>query len=67
MTFDLYEEQKKLVIARLKTLNPEAKIMIGGEGEVSVRELLQHVEKNDEFGRRIVQAQMRMLNVLANG
>ncbi len=62
---DVYEEQKKLVLVRFKTLNPESKIMLGGEKELTVKELIRHVEKGDEFGRRIVHVQMRMLKVLA--
>lgn len=58
------EEQKNLVLARLKTLNPEAKIMLGGETEVTVRELINHVEKEDDFGMKIIQVQIKMLRVL---
>ncbi len=61
----LYEEQKKLVLARLKTLNPELKIMLGTKKDVSVKELINHVEKNDAFGEKIVDAQIHMLKILA--
>ena len=40
----IYEEQKKLVIARFKTLNPDSKIMLGEEKEeVTVKELIDHM------------------------
>lgn len=65
--FNLEEEQKKLVLARFNTLNPEAKLLLGGEGEVTVRTLMEHVEKGDEFGKRIIMIQMKMLQVLASG
>lgn len=62
---DIYEEQKKLVLARLNTINPEAKIMLGTKNLVSVKELIYHVEKGDDFGEKVVKAQMTMLRVLA--
>ena len=63
---DIYEEQKKLVLARLSTLSPDAKIMSGGGKSVAVREIIEHVESNDSFGRDIIKAQMMMLKVLTN-
>ena len=61
----IYEEQKKLVLARLNTINPEAKIMLGTKNRVSVKELIDHVEKGDDFGNKVIKAQMTMLRVLA--
>ena len=63
----LFNEQKKLVLARFKTLNPDGKIMLGGDKEVTVKELIGHVELGDEFGRNVVKVQMKMLRVLAHG
>ena len=65
MTKEIYEEQKKLVLARLKTLNPQSKIMLGTEKKISVKELINSVELSDEFGKKIVKAQMNMLKILA--
>jgi len=68
----IYEEQKKLVLARLNTINPRlntinpgAKIMLGTKNKISVKELIDHVEKGDDFGNKIIKAQMTMLRVLA--
>lgn len=65
--FNVEEEQKKLVLERFKTLNPDSKIFLGGDSQVSVKELMGHVEKGDEFGKNIVQVQMKMLQILAKG
>ena len=65
--FDLEEEKKKLVLARLNTLRPESKVMLGGSKEVTVHELMKHVEDGDEFGKNIIKAQMKMFQVLASG
>ena len=46
---NLYNEQKKLVLARFRTLNQEGKIMLGGGKEVTVKELISHIEQGDEF------------------
>ena len=60
----IYAEQKKLVLARLKTINPESKIMLGTKRNVSIKELIEHVKLSDDFGKKIIQAQMNMLKVL---
>lgn len=62
---DISEEHKKLVLARLKTLNPELKIMLGTKNKVSVKELIDHVTEGDSFGKKIIKAQINMLQVLA--
>ena len=62
----LFNEQKKLVLARFKTLNPEGKVMLGGDKEVTVRELINHIERGDEFGKNVVKVQMKMLQVLTH-
>lgn len=63
--FSREEEQKKLVLERFKTLDPESKILLGGGEEISVCELIKHIEEGDEFGKRIVEVQIKMLQVLS--
>ena len=65
--FDLEEEQKNLVLERFKTLNPDSKISLGGSGEVTVKEMMEHVVKDDDFGKKVVKVQMNMLRVLIGG
>jgi len=60
------KEQKKLVLERFKTLNPNSKIMLGGNKEVSVKEIINHIQKGDDFGKQIIQVQINMLKILAN-
>ena len=60
-------EKKQLVLERLKTLNQESKLRLGGSKEISVKDLIRHVEKEDEMGQHIVQVQIKMLQVLAGG
>lgn len=61
----IYQEQKKLVLIRLKTLNPETKIMMGTRKNVSIQELINHVEQGDDFGKKIIRAQMHLLKIQA--
>ena len=61
---DIYKEQKDLVLARFKTLNPDSKIMLGSSKSISVKEMISHINKNDEFGRNVIKAQINMLRVL---
>ena len=65
--FDLEEEQKNLVLERFKTLNPESKISLGGGEEVTVKEMMEHVVKGDDFGKKVVKVQMNMLRILTGG
>ena len=64
---DIAEEQKILVLERFKTLNPDAKILLGGGKEVSVKELVMHIKKGNLFGQQVVKAQISMLKVLTSG
>jgi len=61
----LERDQKELVLARLKTLNPNAKLSLGGDREFTVKEIIESVEKGDDFGKKVVQVQINMLKVLS--
>lgn len=63
---DLYEERKKLVLARFRTLNTDSKILLGGEHKLSVKDLIEHIEKGDELGKKAIEAQIKMLQVLSS-
>ena len=60
-TIDVNEEKKKLVLERFKTLNPESKIILGGSNEITIKDLINHVQEEDEFGKRIIAIQIKML------
>lgn len=64
---DNEQEIKELVIERLKTL-PEGKdISIGSIGEYTKEQLIQHVESEDELGRKIVEVEMSFLRAFKEG
>jgi hypothetical protein len=60
------EEQRNLVLSRFRTLNPDSKILLGDHGEVSVRDIIKHVEQQDDFGKNVIKAQMQMLKILSS-
>lgn len=62
------KEIKEIVIARLETLNKDAKIMLMGyKKPISVRELLEEVRNDTEFGKKIVEVQFAFLKMLTKG
>ena len=64
----IVDANKKLVLERLKTLDPYSKIVFGADGkEITVKEMIKHVDGGDDFGKKIINVQMRMLRVLAGG
>lgn len=55
-----------LVLARLETF-PEGKIIsIGSEGEFNKYELINHVKKDDEIGKKIIEVELNYLKSLKN-
>ena len=62
------EDIKAVVLARLATLNKEAKILLMGlPGPITVRELIDEVEKDSPLGRKVVEVQFSFLKMLASG
>ena len=62
------EEIKNIIIARLGTLNPNSKILLMGESEpISVRDMVNAVREDSEFGRKIVQVQFSYIRMLTSG
>lgn len=61
------DDIKELVIARLKTLPPDKKLSIGSAGDFERDELIEHVEKKDELGKKVIEVQMEYLRLLKEG
>ncbi len=62
----LAEEIKKLVVARIQTMPPTMKLSIGSSGSFSKDELIKHVEKEDDIGKKIVEMHLKYLRSVAN-
>ena len=52
--------------ARFNAISPESKIMLGGGKELTIKDIINHIEKGDKFGRKIVHTQIKMLKVLTS-
>lgn len=64
---NIEKEVRELVIAWLKTMPPDKKLSIGSEGDFSRDELIQHVNKEDELGKKIMEVRMEYLRLLKEG
>ncbi len=67
MKSEISEDVKALVIARLETLPANKKISIGSYGDFTRDELIEHVKKEDEIGRKMVEIELEFLRALKEG
>ena len=61
------EEVKKIVIARLEVFPANKKISIGSMGEFTKEEIIKHIEKEDDIGKKIAEVQLNYLRTLKEG
>lgn len=62
------ENIKKLVIARIEAQVPSnLRLSIGSSGSISKEEMIEHVKKGDDIGRKIIESQLRFLRAQASG
>lgn len=61
------QEIKQLVIERLKTLPENTGISIGSKEDFTKKELIAHVEDNDDIGQKIIEVEMNFLRGLKEG
>ncbi len=66
-TITVAEDIKELVKARLSTLPRNVSVSIGSEGAFSRDELIEHVEREDEIGEKMIQVDMEFLRSLKEG
>lgn len=53
-----------IVIARLLTMPDNIGVSMGSDGEFSKNDLIEHVQKDDEVGKKIIQIHMSYLQSL---
>lgn len=56
-----------LVVARLQNLPSNKEISIGSSGEFSKEELIEHVKKDDEIGKKMVAIEIDFLRSMKEG
>jgi hypothetical protein len=55
------DDEIQLVIARLNTMPSNVTVNLGDSGVLDKSDLLTHVKKQDELGKKIVQMHLRYL------
>lgn len=60
-------EIKKLILWRLDIVPTHFKLSIGGEGTFTIRELKEHVEKEDKIGLQVVDMQLNFIKAVSSG
>lgn len=53
-----------LVISRLQVLSDDQEISVGSKGEFTKSQLIHHVRKNDELGKKFVEIELQYLQSL---
>jgi len=65
---NITEAMKKLAIARIEAQVPSnLRLSIGSYGNMSKEEMIEHIKKGDEIGRKIIESQPRFLRAQASG
>lgn len=56
----------ELVISRLRTIPDDQEISVGTEGSYTKNQLIQHIKKDDELGKKFVEIELHYLQSLKN-
>lgn len=64
---EINDDIKELVIARLDVLPSNTKVSIGGDGEFTKSELIEHVKNGDTVGQQIIKIELTFLRALKDG
>lgn len=60
-------DEKRLALARLEALPPNIGIAVGSEGNFTKAQLLQHIEDEDDIGKKFVNIELEFLRALKEG
>jgi len=67
MTSELERDFQDLVLYRIRALPPGTEISIGSVGDLSKKELLEHVRKMDDVGKTIISVEKEFFDALKSG
>jgi hypothetical protein len=56
-----------LVVARLQNLPSGKDISIGSHGEFSKEQIIEHVKKGDEVGKKMIEVELDFLRLMKEG
>ena len=60
-------EFRKVVYARIQSMPNDTTISIGGNQNLTKPEILQHVQSNDEIGRKFIEVEREFFQMLKDG
>ncbi len=63
----IQKDIKELVIFRLEMLPSNVKVSMGMDTDFSKEELIEHVKKEDEIGKKIVDVELEFMRALKEG
>jgi len=58
---------KETVIMRIEVLPSDLKLSIGGGKSLTKEEMIEHVKKEDETGKQIIQSHLSFMKAIARG
>ncbi len=61
------EDVKELVITRIEAAPAHLKLSIGSDGRLTKGQMIEHVKKGDEVGKKIVNSHLSFLKAIASG
>ena len=64
---EINEDIIQLVVARLQNLPSGKDISIGSFGEFSKQDLIDHVKKADEVGKKMIEIELDFLRLMKDG
>ncbi len=67
MTKEIERELKETVIMRIETLPSNLKLSIGGGKSLTRDELIEHVRKEDDIGKQIIESHLSFMKAIARG
>jgi hypothetical protein len=67
MMGNINELKREIIIARLRVLPSNRRTAVGNYGSFTRDELIEHVEKGDEIGKKLIEVQMAFLTAIKTG
>jgi hypothetical protein len=67
MTDTAHNDFQKLVYARILAMPDSTVISIGGDQNLTKREILHHVESNDDIGKKFIEIEREFFQTLKEG
>jgi hypothetical protein len=61
------EELKETVIMRIEAIPSNLKLSMGGGDSMAKEEIIEHVKKEDEIGRQIINSHLSFMKAIARG